>query len=143
MNGPAPNSWAKPSSFLITIPEWGRRADRIEVRFAGAKEAEQRLYALAQALMSDFERFEAPVGEERPSGECAGVRLETGEVAASESVPGAGRAGSRQACEHLRSGGGSTAGAHWPDPGVVGPPASVAGEVTVDDSASWYAAGRE
>ena len=39
--------------------------DRIEVRFAGAKEALARLYALAQALVNDYERFEALVEEER------------------------------------------------------------------------------
>ena len=37
--------------------------DRIEVRFAGAKEALARLYALAQALVNDYERFEELVGE--------------------------------------------------------------------------------
>ena len=40
---------------------------RIEVRFAGAKEALTRLYALAQALVNDFERFETLVGGERTS----------------------------------------------------------------------------
>ena len=39
--------------------------DRIEVRFAGAKEALARLYVLAQALVNDYERFEALVEEER------------------------------------------------------------------------------
>ncbi len=38
---------------------------RIEVRFA--KEALTRLYALAQALVNDFEYFEALVGGERTS----------------------------------------------------------------------------
>ena len=38
---------------------------RIEVRFAEAKEALTRLYALAQALGNDFEDFEALVGGER------------------------------------------------------------------------------
>ena len=37
--------------------------DRIEVRFAGAKEALARLYALALALVNDYERFEELVGE--------------------------------------------------------------------------------
>ena len=32
--------------------------DRIEVLFDGAKEAVARLYALAQALVNDYERFE-------------------------------------------------------------------------------------
>ena len=40
---------------------------RIEVRFAEAKEALTRLYALAQALVNDFEDFEALVGGERTS----------------------------------------------------------------------------
>ena len=40
---------------------------RIEVRYAGAKEALTRLYALAQALVNDFEDFEALVGGERTS----------------------------------------------------------------------------
>ncbi len=44
-------------------------ADRIEVRFAGAKEAVVKLFALAQALTHDYERFEALVGKgERSSG---------------------------------------------------------------------------
>ena len=38
-------------------------ADRIEVRFGGAQEAVGRLYALAQALVNDYERFEALVEE--------------------------------------------------------------------------------
>ena len=41
---------------------------RIEVRFAGAKEAVGKLYALAQALISDFERFEELVGKGERSG---------------------------------------------------------------------------
>ena len=43
-------------------------AGRIEVRFAGAKEAVGKLYALAQALVSDFERFETIVGKGERSG---------------------------------------------------------------------------
>ena len=39
--------------------------DRIEVRFGGAQEAVGRLFALAQALVNDYERFEALVGGER------------------------------------------------------------------------------
>ena len=35
--------------------------DRIEVRFNGAKDAVGRLYALGQALVNDYERFEALV----------------------------------------------------------------------------------
>lgn len=42
--------------------------DRIEVRFSGAKDAVGRLYALAQALVSDYERFEALVGGEEAAG---------------------------------------------------------------------------
>ena len=38
--------------------------DRIEVQFSGAKEALARLYALALALVNDYERFETLVGEE-------------------------------------------------------------------------------
>ena len=34
---------------------------RIEVRFSGAKDAVGRLFALAQALTNDYERFEALV----------------------------------------------------------------------------------
>ena len=37
-------------------------AGRIEVQFRDAKEAVARLYALAQALTHDYERFEALVG---------------------------------------------------------------------------------
>ena len=33
-----------------------------EVRFSGAQDAVGRLYALAQALVNDYERFEALVG---------------------------------------------------------------------------------
>ena len=35
-----------------------RDRNRIEVRFSGAKDAVGRLYALAQALVNDYERFE-------------------------------------------------------------------------------------
>ena len=42
---------------------------RIEVRFADAQEAVVKLFALAQALTNDYERFEALVGKgERSSG---------------------------------------------------------------------------
>ena len=37
-------------------------ADRIEVQFSNAQEAVARLFALAQALTNDYERFEALVG---------------------------------------------------------------------------------
>ena len=54
---------------LAGLPE-GVTVDpgRIEVRFAGAKEAVGKLYALAQALVSDFERFETIVGKGERSG---------------------------------------------------------------------------
>lgn len=42
---------------------------RIEVQFSSATEAVQRLYALAQALTHDYERFETLVEEERVPGE--------------------------------------------------------------------------
>ena len=42
--------------------------DRIEVRYAGAKEAVVKLVALAQALNNDYERFEALVAGEGSSG---------------------------------------------------------------------------
>ena len=42
--------------------------DRIEVRYAGAKEAVVKLMALAQALNNDYERFEALVAGEGSSG---------------------------------------------------------------------------
>ena len=42
--------------------------DRIEVRYAGAKEAVVKLVALAQALNNDYERFEALVAGEGTSG---------------------------------------------------------------------------
>ena len=35
---------------------------RIEVRFSGAQEAVARLFALAQALTTDYDRFETLVG---------------------------------------------------------------------------------
>ena len=41
---------------------------RIEVRFAGAKEAVVKLFALAQALTGDYERFETLVGKGETSG---------------------------------------------------------------------------
>ena len=43
-------------------------AGRIEVRFADAKEAVARLFALAQALTGDYERFEELVGQGEQSG---------------------------------------------------------------------------
>ena len=47
---------------LASLPEGvSVSRDRIEVRFNGAKEAVGRLYALAHALVNDYERFEALV----------------------------------------------------------------------------------
>ena len=48
---------------LASLPEGVTvEQDRIEVRFDGAKNAVQQLYALAHALVNDYERFEALVG---------------------------------------------------------------------------------
>ena len=47
---------------LASLPEGvSVSRDRIEVRFSGAKEAVERLYALAYALVNDYERFEGLV----------------------------------------------------------------------------------
>ena len=47
---------------LASLPEGvSVSRDRIEVRCNGAKEAVERLYALAYALVNDYERFEALV----------------------------------------------------------------------------------
>ena len=47
---------------LASLPEGvSVSRERIEVRFGGAKEAVERLYALAYALVNDYERFEALV----------------------------------------------------------------------------------
>ena len=46
--------------------------DRIEVRFASAKEAVVRLFALAQVLTNDYERFETIVGKGERSADGAG-----------------------------------------------------------------------
>ena len=43
-------------------------AGRVEVRFASAKEAVVKLFALAQALTNDYERFETIVGKGERSG---------------------------------------------------------------------------
>jgi hypothetical protein len=40
---------------------------RIEVHFAGARQAVARLFALAQALTNDYDRFEDLVGREGES----------------------------------------------------------------------------
>ena len=48
---------------LASLPEGVKVArDRIEVRFSGAQEAVERLYALAQVLSNDYDRFETLVG---------------------------------------------------------------------------------
>ena len=48
---------------LASLPEGVHVArDRIEVRFSGAQEAVARLYALAQVLSNDYDRFETLVG---------------------------------------------------------------------------------
>ena len=48
---------------LASLPEGVHVArDRIEVRFSGAQEAVARLFALAQALTNDYDRFETLVG---------------------------------------------------------------------------------
>ena len=50
------------NSKLASLPEGVTvERDRIEVRFSGAKNATERLYALAFALVNDYERFEALV----------------------------------------------------------------------------------
>ena len=57
---------------LIGLPDGVTvEPDRIEVRFGGAQEAVGRLFALAQALANDYERFKALVSER---GESAGGR---------------------------------------------------------------------
>ena len=50
---------------LASLPEGvSVSRDRIEVRFNGAKDAVSRLYALAKALVNDYERFEELVDGE-------------------------------------------------------------------------------
>ena len=47
------------NSKLASLPEGvSVERDRIEVRFDGPKNAVERLYALAYALVNDYERFE-------------------------------------------------------------------------------------
>ena len=54
---------------LAGLPEGvAVEAGRIEVRFADAKEAVVKLFALAQALTNDYERFEELVGKGERSG---------------------------------------------------------------------------
>ena len=70
---------------LASLPEGvSVSRDRIEVRFGGAKEAVERLYALAYALVNDYERF-----EELVDGGAAG----TGERCPNERGAGAGGRG--------------------------------------------------
>ena len=55
---------------LASLPEGVTvERDRIEVRFAGAKNAVEQLYALAHALVNDYERFEALVDRGAGGGE--------------------------------------------------------------------------
>ena len=50
------------SSKLANLPDGvSVERGRVEVRFDGAKDAVERLYALAHALVNDYERFEALV----------------------------------------------------------------------------------
>ena len=59
---------------LASLPEGvSVSRDRIEVRFNGAKEAVERLYALAYALVNDYERFEGARRRGRRQGR--GVRM--------------------------------------------------------------------
>ena len=55
---------------LASLPEGVTvERDRIEVRFDGVKNAVQQLYALAHALVNDYERFERLVDEGAGGGE--------------------------------------------------------------------------
>ena len=74
---PAPPRWllAVPDAIrqlearLSGLPEGVTvEAGRVEVRFASAKEAVGKLFALAQALTNDYERFETLVGKGERSG---------------------------------------------------------------------------
>ena len=65
---------------LASLPEGvSVSRDRIEVRFNGAKEAVERLYALAYALVNDYERF-----EELVDGGAVGGRKDVGRGEVSE-----------------------------------------------------------
>ena len=77
---------------LASLPEGvSVSRDRIEVRFNGAKEAVERLYALAYALVNDYERFEKLV-DGGVGGGGKGVRMSEALVpAAAEPVVVAGR----------------------------------------------------
>ena len=58
------------SAQLANLPEGvSVSRGRIEVRFDGAEDALERLYALAQALGNDYERFEVLVGRGAGGGE--------------------------------------------------------------------------
>ena len=55
---------------LASLPEGVTvERNRIEVRFDGAKNAVQQLYALAHALVNDYERFERLVDAGAGGGE--------------------------------------------------------------------------
>ena len=58
------------SSKLENLPDGvSVERGRVEVRFDGAKDAVERLYALAHALVNDYEWFEALVDGESAAGE--------------------------------------------------------------------------
>ena len=80
---------------LASLPEGvSVERDRIEVRFNGAKEAVERLYSLAYALVNDYERFEVLVdGGVGGGGECPNER---GAGAAGRGAGGRRRRGSRR-----------------------------------------------
>ncbi len=67
--GPPGGAGEAPEPRLAGLPEGVTvETGRIEVRFADAKEAVARLFALAQALTGDYERFEELVGKGEQSG---------------------------------------------------------------------------
>ena len=58
------------SSKLANLPDGvSIERGRIEVRFVGAKDAVERLYAMAHALVNDYERFEELVDRGAGGGE--------------------------------------------------------------------------
>ena len=81
---------------LASLPEGvSVSRDRIEVRFNGAKEAVERLYALAYALVNDYERFEGLV-DGGGRGQGRGVRMSEALVPAAVEPAGRHRQGSRR-----------------------------------------------
>ena len=67
---------------LASLPEGvSVSRDRIEVRFSGAKEAVERLYALAYALVNDYERFEGLVDGGAGGGGEVSEHIDTGTLA--------------------------------------------------------------